>query len=86
MDAGIPGGMPRLLVIDTRPMVIDVCQPANKVVTGMHFASAPEALRTARPASGSRVVHFLARTGLTARGVIYVLVGWVTALVALGHS
>jgi hypothetical protein len=52
----------------------------------MHFVSAPDAIRTARQASDSRVVHFLARTGLTARGVIYVLVGWVTALVALGHS
>lgn len=28
----------------------------------------------------------LARTGLTARGVIYVLVGWVAVLVALGSS
>jgi hypothetical protein len=28
----------------------------------------------------------LARAGLTARGVIYILVGWVAVLVALGHS
>jgi len=53
---------------------------------GMHSVSAPGAIHTARQASGSRLAHFLARTGLTARGVIYVLVGWVTALVALGHS
>jgi hypothetical protein len=32
------------------------------------------------------VAHFLARAGLTARGVIYILVGWVAVLVALGHS
>jgi hypothetical protein len=31
-------------------------------------------------------MHFLARAGLTARGVIYILVGWVAVLVALGHS
>ncbi len=28
----------------------------------------------------------LARAGLTARGVIYILIGWVALLVALGHS
>jgi hypothetical protein len=32
------------------------------------------------------VAHFLARAGLTARGIIYILVGWVAVLVALGHS
>ncbi|HEY6492150.1 MAG TPA: DUF1206 domain-containing protein [Trebonia sp.] len=32
------------------------------------------------------MAHFLARAGLTARGVIYILVGWVAVLVALGHS
>jgi type IV secretory pathway VirB2 component (pilin) len=31
-------------------------------------------------------MHFLARAGLTARGVIYILVGWVAVLVALGHT
>lgn len=31
-------------------------------------------------------MHFLAHVGLTARGVIYILVGWVAVLVALGHS
>jgi hypothetical protein len=41
---------------------------------------------TARRASHSRTAHFLARAGLTARGVIYILVGWVAVLVALGHS
>jgi Domain of Unknown Function (DUF1206) len=52
----------------------------------MHSVSAPDARRTARRASGSPVAHFLARAGLTARGVIYILVGWVAVLVALGHS
>jgi len=43
-------------------------------------------MRTARRASNSPAVHFLARAGLTARGVIYILVGWVAVLVALGNS
>lgn len=52
----------------------------------MHSVSAPGMRRTARRASASRAAHFLARAGLTARGVIYVLIGWVAVLVALGHS
>jgi hypothetical protein len=52
----------------------------------MHSISAPNATGTARRASHSKAAHFLARTGLTARGVIYILVGWVAVLVALGHS
>jgi hypothetical protein len=43
-------------------------------------------MRTARRASNSPAAHLLARAGLTARGVIYILVGWVAVLVALGHS
>ncbi len=52
----------------------------------MHSVSAAGARRTARQASNSPAAHFLARAGLTARGVIYILVGWVAVLVALGHS
>ena len=52
----------------------------------MHSAHAPEVMRTARRASNSPAAHFLARAGLTARGIIYILVGWVAVLVALGHS
>ena len=43
-------------------------------------------MRSARRASRSPAAHFLARAGLTARGVIYILVGLVAVLVALGHS
>jgi len=43
-------------------------------------------MRPARRAFHSPAAHFLARAGLTARGVIYILVGWVAVLVALGHS
>ncbi len=52
----------------------------------MHSVSAPGLRRHARQASNSRAAHFLARAGLTARGVIYILVGWVAVLVALGHG
>jgi hypothetical protein len=52
----------------------------------MTSARAPEITRAARRASESTTAHFLARAGLTARGVIYILVGWVAVLVALGHS
>ncbi len=40
----------------------------------------------ARRASDSPTVHGLARAGLTARGIIYILIGWVAVLVALGRS
>ncbi len=43
-------------------------------------------MRAAKRASGSSAARFLARAGLTARGVIYILVGWVAVLVALGNS
>jgi hypothetical protein len=52
----------------------------------MHSVSAPQVTRSARKATRSQAAHFLARAGLTARGVIYILVGWVAALVALGQS
>jgi hypothetical protein len=52
----------------------------------MHSVPAFRARSTARRASHSSAAHFLARAGLTARGFIYILVGWVAVLVALGHS
>src|ERR1700743_3340417 len=53
---------------------------------GMPSARSPEILRNARQAAKSPAAHFLARAGLTARGVIYILVGVVAVLVAVGHS
>jgi hypothetical protein len=41
---------------------------------------------SARRASDSPAARALARAGLTARGVIYILIGWVAILVALGES
>jgi Domain of Unknown Function (DUF1206) len=52
----------------------------------MNSVSATRATRTARRASRSPAAHILARAGLTARGVIYLLIGWVAVLVAIGRS
>ena len=52
----------------------------------MTSAPAANVTRTARRASDSPAAHFLARAGLMARGVIYILVGVVAVLVALGQS
>ncbi len=38
----------------------------------------------ARRACGSQPAHWVARAGLAARGIIYILIGWVAILVALG--
>jgi Domain of Unknown Function (DUF1206) len=40
---------------------------------------------SARRASDSRPAQWLARLGLTARGVLYILIGWVAILVAIGQ-
>jgi Domain of Unknown Function (DUF1206) len=46
--------------------------------------------RDVRHASGraanSPVLRFLARAGLTARGVMYVVIGWIAVQIAFGHS
>jgi hypothetical protein len=52
----------------------------------MHSASAADVTRAARRVSDSPVALVMARAGLTARAVIYMLVGWVALLVALGQS
>lgn len=52
----------------------------------MRSVSRARPTRTARRASGSRPAELLARAGLSARGVIYLLVGWVAILVALGQT
>jgi uncharacterized membrane protein len=41
---------------------------------------------SARRASNSPAARALARVGLTARGVIYILIGWLAVQVAIGHS
>jgi hypothetical protein len=52
----------------------------------MRSMTAARASGTARRASDSPAARALARLGLTARGVLYILIGWVAVLVALGQS
>ncbi len=53
----------------------------------MSSTSSPVRMRSgARRASHSQAAHVLARAGLTARGVIYILIGWVAILVSVDHS
>ena len=85
-DALLPFGIGFTPIYLIFSAIVGVCRPVSEVVTGMRSVSAPNPMRSARRASNSPVMLFLARTGLTARGVIYILVGWVAVLVALGHS
>ena len=57
-----------------------------KVGNSMQSTSPAHVRNKARRASGSPAAHGLARAGLTARGIIYILIGLVAVLVALGHS
>ena len=52
----------------------------------MRMAATTTSAVKARRASDSTAARLLARAGLTARGVIYLLIGWVATEVALGHS
>jgi uncharacterized membrane protein len=52
----------------------------------MRSVTTTRASYTARRASDSPAARALARAGLTARGVLYVLIGWVAILVALGQT
>jgi len=52
----------------------------------MRATSTAQVTGTARQAADSPAARLLARAGLTARGVIYILIGWVAILVAIGRS
>ena len=52
----------------------------------MRSTSTAQVTSTARQAADSPAARLLARAGLAARGVIYILIGWVAILVAIGHS
>jgi hypothetical protein len=52
----------------------------------MRSTATARAAGTARRAADSPAARALARVGLAARGVLYILIGWVAILVALGHS
>ena len=52
----------------------------------MRSMATARASGTARRASDSPAARALARAGLVARGVLYILIGWVAILVALGQT
>jgi UDP-N-acetylmuramyl pentapeptide phosphotransferase/UDP-N-acetylglucosamine-1-phosphate transferase len=52
----------------------------------MRYTAPARASSTARHASESPPARALARAGLTARGVLYILIGWVAILVAFGQT
>ena len=52
----------------------------------MRSTATAEVSGAARRASDSPAARALARAGLVARGVIYILIGWVAILVALGQT
>src|SRR5262249_28400826 len=54
--------------------------------TDMRSTVTAQASSKARRASDSQTARALARTGLAARGVLYILVGWVAVLVAFGQT
>jgi hypothetical protein len=51
---------------------------AKRRVRGARYAS--------RRASNSRGMQLLARTGLAARGVMYMIIGWIALQIGFGHS
>jgi Domain of Unknown Function (DUF1206) len=52
----------------------------------MRSTATARASGTARRASDSPAARALARAGLTARGILYILIGWVAILVAVGQT
>ena len=52
----------------------------------MRSTATARASGTARRAADSPAARALARAGLTARGILYILIGWVAILVALGQT
>jgi hypothetical protein len=52
----------------------------------MRYTATARASGTARRASESPAARALARAGLAARGVLYILIGWVAILVASGQT
>src|SRR5262245_27342916 len=56
------------------------------IVVSGHRAIGPNARSIARSAANPRYVNPLARAGLVARGVMYVIIGWIAVQIAFGHS
>lgn len=56
------------------------------VARAARHKSSRDAKYAGRRAANSQVMRFLARAGLVARGVIYVLTGWIAVQIAFGNS
>ncbi len=56
------------------------------MVAGSARRGTSTAGRSARWAASSPAMIWLARAGLVARGVMYVLIGWIAVQIAFGHS
>src|SRR5277367_6473793 len=69
-----------------RAALVRVWSHARRARVGMRSIQATRASARARRASDSGPARLLARSGLAARGVIWILIGWVAISVALGHS
>jgi hypothetical protein len=68
------------------PVGVEVWPGGPQVETSMRSTATAQASGAARRASDSPAARALARAGLVARGVIYLLIGWVAILVALGQT
>jgi uncharacterized protein DUF1206 len=55
-------------------------------VTGSARRKVRSARSSGRQAANSRYMSMLARAGLAARGVMYVIIGWIALQIAFGHS
>jgi uncharacterized protein DUF1206 len=55
------------------------------MISGITKRRVRGARHTGRRAASSRGMGLLARTGLTARGVMYMIIGWIALLIAFGH-
>jgi len=54
--------------------------------TGRHVAQRAKAKAAGRKAENSPPMRFLARTGFFARGLMYVVIGWIAVEIAFGKT
>ena len=68
------------------PADVEVCPGSREEETGMRSVATARASGKARRAADSPAARALARAGLAARGILFILIGWIAILVALGQS
>src|SRR5215467_14590766 len=64
----------------------DLAGHRRVAATSMRTGTMSRTSKMSRRAGDTPMAHGLARAGLVARGVIYILIGWVAVLLALGHG